>query len=283
MTPHGSAEIDLFIPDGAPPEAALARTTHLCVAAHQDDVEILAWHGIRACLHAPDLWFTGVVVTDGAGSPRTGAYAAVSDAEMMRIRREEQRAAAVVGRYGAMVQLLHPSARVKSGDPRVADDLARLLERTRPDTVYLHNPADKHDTHVAVFLRSLEALRRLPAADRPRRVYGCEVWRSLDWLPDAEKTILPHDDAGHIASALLAVFDSQISGGKRYDLAVAGRRLANATLHRPNDPDDHAAATFALDLTPLVADDSADVAAFTAARIDALRADVLDRLARMGG
>ena len=31
---------DLFVPDGAAPEAALARTTHLSITAHQDDIEI---------------------------------------------------------------------------------------------------------------------------------------------------------------------------------------------------------------------------------------------------
>ena len=37
---------DVFVPDGSDPDAALARTTHLCVSAHQDDIEIMAYHGI---------------------------------------------------------------------------------------------------------------------------------------------------------------------------------------------------------------------------------------------
>ena len=36
-----NAGADLFVPDGLEPEAALGRTTHLCIAAHQDDVEIM--------------------------------------------------------------------------------------------------------------------------------------------------------------------------------------------------------------------------------------------------
>ncbi len=63
---------DLFIPDGLAPEAALARTTHLSIAAHQDDIEIMAYHGIAECFAQRDRWFTGVVVTHGAGSPRNG-------------------------------------------------------------------------------------------------------------------------------------------------------------------------------------------------------------------
>ena len=40
---------DFFVPDGTALAAALARTTHLCLAAHQDDIEIMAYHGIAEC------------------------------------------------------------------------------------------------------------------------------------------------------------------------------------------------------------------------------------------
>ena len=77
--------------------------------------------------------------------------------------------------------------------------------------------------------RSIEALRNLPEAARPPKVYGCEVWRGLDWMLDRGKQALELEDRANIAEAVCGVFDSQISGGKRYDLAVQGRHLANAT------------------------------------------------------
>ena len=40
---------------------------------------------------------------------------------------------------------------------------------------------------------------------------------------------LPVDGHGTLPADLLRVFQSQIAGGKRYDLASLGRRLANAT------------------------------------------------------
>ena len=40
---------DVYVPDARPLAAALARCTHLCLAAHQDDIEIMAYHGIAAC------------------------------------------------------------------------------------------------------------------------------------------------------------------------------------------------------------------------------------------
>src|SRR5690349_17069205 len=77
---------DVFVPDGVEPLGALARTTHLCIAAHQDDVEIMAYHGIAECFGKADKWFSAVVVTNGAGSPRNGIYAGYSDDEMQKVR-----------------------------------------------------------------------------------------------------------------------------------------------------------------------------------------------------
>ena len=160
----------------------------------------------------------------------------------------------------------------------MVDDLKRILLAARPEVVYLHNLADKHDTHVSVALRAIAALRAAAGATRPRKVYGCEVWRDLDWLPDEDKQALPVSARGNIAAALLGVFDSQISGGKRYDLATAGRRLAHATYHASHGTDQESALNFAMDLTPLVEDASLPVADYVLGFVDRLRADVGKRL-----
>ena len=120
----------------------------------------------------------------------------------------------------------------------------------------------------------------LPAGRRPQRVLGCEVWRDLDWLVDMDKVGL---DAGRhpaLAAELLKVFDSQVTGGKRYDLATIGRRAANATFHTSHATDKVTGITWAMDLTPLVADPALDVTAFTLAHIERLRADVAGRIAK---
>ena len=270
-------EADIFIPDGSSAQLALARTTHLCLAAHQDDIEILAYHGISAGY--AQRTFTGVVITDGGGSPRAGKFAKFTDGEMKAARRAEQRRAARLGHYGAMLQLAHPSAVVKEPRrPEVAADLAAILRATTPYVVYLHNPADKHDTHIACFLRCLTALRSLPARLRPKAVYGSEVWRNLDWLLDADKVELDDSARPKLAAKLIGAFASQIAGGKRYDLAIAGRRLANATFHTSHATDRTNALTWAMDLTPLVKDETLSVEQFTLDYIDRLRADVAARL-----
>lgn len=274
-------DAEVFVPDDMDPETAWARTTHLCIAAHPDDVEVMALHGILACFGRRDRWFSAVIVTDGAGSPRNGPYADFTDPEMRAVRRHEQKKAACVGEYSAVAFLNHESATVKNAaDPSAEHDLRTLLEHCRPEVVYTHNPADKHDTHVAVLLRALGALRALPASWRPEHLYGCEVWRDLDWLEDRDKVVFRLDRHENIAAALLGVFDSQIAGGKRYDLAVMGRRRAHATFHESHSVDVSCLASFAMDLTPLIRQDT-DLARYVDEHIRRFAEDVLARIARL--
>jgi LmbE family N-acetylglucosaminyl deacetylase len=276
-------ESDIYAPDGTAPEVALARTTHLCVAAHQDDIEIMAHEGITACFGRADKHFTGVVVTNGAGSPRTGQYAAMTDLEMQNVRRQEQRKAAELGKYNLQLQLAHPSADVKKpGVAGVRADLTAIFGGCSPEVVYLHQPADKHDTHIGVLLRCLEAIRALPKEKRPRRVLGCEVWRDLDWLLDADKVATDASAMPELALELLKVFDSQVTGGKRYDLAAIGRRLANATFHTSHATDRMSSITWAMDLTPLVQNETLSPLDFVQNHVDRLRADIGARLKQMG-
>ncbi len=276
---HPTAEI--YIPDGLDEAGALARTTHLGIGAHQDDLEFMALHGILACYQQPAQWFGGITVTDGGGSSRVGGYADYTDEQMRSVRRQEQRLAASIGQYGFMAQLDHPSAVVKAAtEGRVEADLRALLMAACPDVVYTHSPADKHDTHVAVMGAVLQAIRSLPAKYRPKQVLGCEVWRDLDWVCDDDKVVLDVSGRDHLAASLNGVFDSQIAGGKRYDLAVAGRRRANATFFQSHATDSMDQAWIALDLTPLVHEAGPSVEAFTGALIQRFADDVSGRLRR---
>lgn len=272
---------DVFIPDNSDPWTALRRVTHLGIVSHQDDLEIAAYHGITECFHSGDKWFGGVVVTDGAGSPRKGVYADYTDEEMQRVRLVEQRKAAFVGEYSVMIQLGYPSDEVKQQNKApVVQDLKFILEHAQPDILYVHNPCDRHDTHVATFLRCIEAIRELPAEMRPKKVYGCEVWRKLDWLLTEDKVMLWVDKYPHLLRPLLGVFDSQISGGKRYDLAEEGLRHANATYFDSHTTDKTSLLTFAMDLTPLAEDAKLDVEEYTIGYVRRLEQDVAARLKR---
>jgi LmbE family N-acetylglucosaminyl deacetylase len=274
---------DFFVPDGLAEEPALARTTHMTISAHHDDIEIMAAAAILECFQSEERWFTGVVMTDGRGSPRDSLYKDYSDEDMRKVRFKEQRKAAVVGEYAAQVILDHPSKAIKDvKNQQPVDDLEALLQIAKPRYIYTHNLADKHDTHVGTALKVIAAVRRLPASDRPQKVYGCEVWRDLDWMVDEDK--LPMDLTQHenLQAALLGVFDSQIAGGKRYDLASMGRRRANATYFASHGVDTAQGLSFAMDLTPLILDDTKDPAAFVQEHIQNFARDVADRLKRVG-
>jgi LmbE family N-acetylglucosaminyl deacetylase len=269
----------LVTPDGKTGPDAIRRTTHLGIGAHQDDLEFMAFHGILTCYDRTDRWFGGVTITDGRGSSRAGQFKDWTDDQIAAERIREQEAAAVIGQYSFIAQLGFGSAAVRDAQQSaVRDDLRRIFEASRPEVVYLHNLADKHDTHVGCALRCIEALRQLPKAERPKRVYGCEVWRDLDWLVDSEKTAMPISARPELARALNEVFATQIDGGKRYDLAVLGRRTANATFSNAHSTDQESAMQWAMDLTPLVQDDSLDPVAYTVGFIDRLKADVTARI-----
>jgi LmbE family N-acetylglucosaminyl deacetylase len=273
---------EVFIPDNQPVEQALERTTHICFSAHQDDIEIMAAQPIIECFQQKDKWFTGVVVTDGRGSPRNGLYEPYSDDEMRLVRFKEQRKAAVVGEFAAQIMLDYPSKIIKDASKQEpVDDFVAILRATKPQVVYTHNLADKHDTHVGVALRVIEALRKLDPAERPERVVGCEVWRALDWMVDSDKVTMDLSDHENLQAALLGVFDSQIVGGKRYDLASMGRRRANATYFESHGVDNTTGLSYGMDMTPLMNDASLEAATFAREFIERFTTDVNDRIRRL--
>lgn len=277
-----SAEI--FVPDGLQPEEALERTTHLAISAHHDDIEIMAAGPILECFQSQELWFSGAVVTDGRGSPRSGLYEHYSDEEMRLVRIKEQRKAAVLGEYAAQVLLDYPSKAVKDGaNQQPLLDIASLLKTSKPQFVYTHNLADKHDTHVGVALNVIAAIRSLPENERPQKLYGCEVWRDLDWMVDSDKTTFDLSKHESLQAALIGVFDSQIAGGKRYDLASMARRRANATYFESHGVDETTGMSFAMDLTPLILHTELDIESYVQEFIHRFSQDVTSRIKRVGG
>ncbi len=244
--------------------------THLGIGAHADDLEFMAYAGIAECRAGGGI-FGGVTVTDGGGS-----VGGVDD--LVTVRRAEQREAAEMGGYAVMIQLGLSSAEVRTPGA-LAGDLAEIFSVARPQIVYTHNPADRHETHVGVSAAVIEALGKVEKSRRPHKVYGCEVWRDLDWLTAEDRIRLDCGRDAEFAARLNAVFRSQIDGGKRYDLAVAGRRRAQATFDDPRAADAAEMVTLAMDLTPLVAEAGLSMRDFVAAKLDRFREEVLRHLA----
>ncbi len=251
------------VPDGSTQSAALERTTHLAIGAHPDDVEIIGIQGIYNCYEENTRWFTGVVVTNGSRSARSGVFSKVDNEEMIAIRQQEQISAACQGRYSAMIQLGYESTQLLGSIclPLV-EALKSILIQVRPQVLYLHNPVDRHGTHVSVCLHAIEALRSIPDAYLPEQIWGVEVWRGLDWVDPEKRAVLDVSGSHELQSKLLASHQSQLQGGKRYDLAVRGRNLANATFASEASVDELESASYALNLCPLVGADAVSVTDF---------------------
>ena len=111
-------------------------------------------------------------------------------------------------------------------------------------------------------------------------MYSLEVWRGLDWLNDEDKTVFDTSKHPNLAAALLGVFDSQIAGGKRYDLAALSRRCANATFFASHAVDSSDSLSFGLDITELINDESIRMNDFIGKYIDHFKNEVTERVGR---
>jgi LmbE family N-acetylglucosaminyl deacetylase len=242
-----------FVPDATPLPSALARTTHLAIGAHPDDLEFMAYHGIATCFEESDRWFTGVTCCDGAGSVQQEKK---SD-DLVATRHAEQLQAARLGKYGAIFQLGYSSETVKEKpSPTLTTELVEILLQCQPEVLYAHNPADSHPTHLAVLAATVAAVRQLPKDRQPDKFFGCEVWRDLDWLPTRHKIALDVSDRLKLARGLNNCFRSQMIGGKNYAKAVEGRRRAHATFYDSHSADEASHLSYALDLMPLLHDEN---------------------------
>lgn len=274
-----TSEARIFLPSSSGTEAeALSRTTHLGIGAHPDDLEFFGWHPILECFEDDRLWYSGVVASDGRSSPRADRYADFDDSQMVEVRLKEQQHAAVTGEYSAVIHLMHSeTGPVMGGAPRpLVEDLKEVLRATQPDHIVTHNLADSHPHHLVVALSAITALRELDYT--PKTFYGGEIWRGLDWLTTADKVIFNVSAHQNLSNALMGVYDSQISGGKRYDLATAGRKRANATYYDPLATDQATALEFAMNLMPLLADKELDPSSYVTSLIANFQNEVCGRL-----
>jgi hypothetical protein len=93
-------------------------------------------------------------------------------------------------------------------------------------------------------------------------------------MMDEDKVVFDCSSHENLQSALVGVFDSQVSGGKRYDLATMGRRRANATYLASHTVDIATGMAFGMDLTPLVKDSSLNIIEYVKSFIERFEKDV---------
>lgn len=230
---------DVFVP-GVPGSAtteelvrALGGVTHVVVGAHPDDAEVGALPAISMCRKRGDLGLCAVILTDGRNPPLSGPYRHLPPERMVKIRIEEQRQAALVGGYRAVIQLCYCSDELKPHARRsdAVADIAAILDATRCEELWLHQPFDRHPTHGSAFFCGIGALGRLPRDKRPRRLFGMEVWGTVDCLPADQLEEFDVSCDAELLERLLEPFKSQ-NAAKDYQSGVRGRQTAHATFRQ---------------------------------------------------
>jgi LmbE family N-acetylglucosaminyl deacetylase len=244
----------LWFPDKDNFDKLSENTTHMAIGAHCDDLEIIGLDGIVRHFENKKNNFYGVVVSNSQGKPYHPKYRNLSPEQIQKIREREQIKAAGIGQYTGLAFLNYPSNRIKNKKYKdeITNKIQEIIKIINPKTLYTHNPFDRHPTHVVTCLRVIEALRGLKKSKRPSRVYGVEVWGSLDWLPDDKKVAFDVSAHKQLTEKLLSVYKSQNYKNNRYDEAVLGRMRANSVFSKPHQFSKEKFLIYALDLLPLL-------------------------------
>lgn len=263
----------VHVSDSVAADVHLAQVSHMAIGAHPDDLEIIGIQGIHQSIGSSNQFFGGVVVTNGAGSTRGSEYKNLSDSEFAAERSAEQLAAAEFGGYEVLVELRRNSSELLDGlNSAIVDRLVALIDTLRPDTLYIHNPFDRHATHAALSMHCLQALREV--SDPPETVYGVEVWRNLDWVSTEYRVTLDVSACLDLQASLLSLFKSQVSENKRYDVALVDRSRSHATLLDERSVDQLNAGLLAVDLSHLVGPDAESSMEYIAEVLDRFSLDV---------
>ena len=251
----------------------------LCICAHQDDCEIMAIDGILKGYYSKKYSFALVETTDGGGSARTGKFANYTDDEMKAVRVKEQEAASEIGKYNSLYMLGYSSKEVKDrNNQQIVDEYVKIIKELRPEVIYTHSILDKHPTHIGVVLKVIQALRKLPKEYQPKKFYGCEVWRGLDWISDDVKLGFNVSRNERLQKRILDVFESQIAGGKAYTKASIGRRYQNATYFQSHSVDSYKMISYAINMGVLLEKPELSVKEFALSFVEDLKKEISETI-----
>jgi len=267
---------NLYIPTKEDQTAELSNTKYLGIAAHQDDLEIIGFPGILDAHKSKNTLFGGVVCTNGV--PKSSK----TPEQIRKIRSEEQKRAADIGKYGFVLQLDYSSSEIiDKHNKNIESDIIKIVQETKPEIIYTHNPFDKHKTHTAVCRTVINSLRSLKENYKPDKLYACEVWRNLDWLDTKDRVEFDVNNSAEFATKLIEVFDSQIRNEKNYKRAVIARRTANATFSDAYSKDKTDQLIIGLDLTPLITDNTLNIKDYLLEIVDRFRNDIRENLKQL--
>ncbi len=230
-----------------------ATTNLLAIASHHDDIELMAMDGVLKAYGSKKYAFYACVVGDASNCNKIGKYADCSDKELMETRNQEQARASQIGEYEDLILLKKSQSDIEDLDnTTIVKELQKIILDINPDVVYTHNIFDRNLSHVRLALKVIEAILALPEESRPRLLYGCEIFRSLDWLPERYRVNFDISDNKEIQSRLIGVYDTMAEHSQNFAKAVVGRKLSNATFLGDKMGEEDKMLWFGLNLTPVI-------------------------------
>lgn len=242
---------------------ALRNAKQLSAGAHPDDAEIMAGPMMLKASEE-NQWLT-LILTNGAASNNSlnEEFKDLTPEELTLRRQREQRQASAYAKVPLiMCKFPSPAVTGDMGEETLAgvrETLSKLFaSMTSLETVYAHQPFDKHATHKVSFARTIEALRtlsdeRLNAIE----VKGMEVWGSLDVCDHRIRKIqIRNKQILRDWQTLIAFYESQIAGqGRDYSLATIERAQGHAGYQtHPHGANPAEALLLAAELSDLVRD-----------------------------
>ena len=222
----------------------------LVVAAHPDDIDFGA-SGSVASWTAEGIEVAYCILTDGDAG---GSDRSQSRAEMAKVRREEQTAAAACVGVADLTFLGHPDGRLES-TLEVRRDIARVIRRVRPQRVVGSSPERNwqrifasHPDHLAAGVATMAAVypdARNPFAHPELLEEGLEphtveeIWMMAFPTPDTWVDVTEQFDR---KVAALQCHRSQVGGWDGLDEAM--REWGSAIAHQGGLPEGRLAEAF---------------------------------------
>lgn len=253
---------------------------YVCICAHPSDCEIMAIDGIQRGYRAKKYTFAAVITTDGSDSERNGKLQKASNRRIASMRMSEQKKAATLGRYNSVYFMNYkPEQARNQEDEDIVNEYVEIIKELKPRIIYTHSILDRDPTHVAVAVKVINALRKLRKTQMPALLYGCEVWRDLDWVDPSKVVSFDVSHNIRLQKQLIMVHKSQ-NLSRDYLNAAVGRRYVNATFSKSEKKKEAKLTSRAINMTTLLRRKEFPIKRFAMSFIDDLYSEINDSMDR---
>ncbi len=158
----------------------------LVIAPHADDEVIGCGATIAKHVHQGDQVWVTIATNASKGAPEL-----FKKEDIDKIRKEALEAHKVLGVQETIFMDFPAPALNAYPEYKISLEISKLLDKIRPDTLYLPHPGDIHQDHKAIYRASLVACR--PKLDFSiSNIFCYETLSETEWTPIHEKPFVPN-------------------------------------------------------------------------------------------